>query len=202
MSPSESPALILASASSRRQSLLRQLGVAFEVRTADVDETPFALESPEDYVLRLARAKAMAVREKHDSQSWILGSDTAVVIDEQILGKPADRAHAQAMLQALSGRTHRVLTGIALCGSTQLSRVSVSQVSFRALSKTEIDAYWETGEPQDKAGAYAIQGFGAVFVEHLSGSYSGVMGLPVFETAELLQIAGIRVWSDASHDAY
>ena len=185
----------LASLSPRRQELLQQIGVHYEVLPVDVDETPAAGESAEDYAQRLALAKAGAgwstlVEKK---RLPVLGADTVVVANGTIMGKPRDRQQAIAMLQALSGSTHEVLTAVALVAECSLVRLNISRVTFRTLSLSECEAYWETGEPADKAGAYAIQGLGAVFIGRLEGSYSGVMGLPLFETAELLQESGIRL---------
>ena len=186
--------LVLASASPRRRELLNQIGVRFRQRVIEIDETARELESAEDYVRRVALEKARAVqRELGHDEVLVLGADTAVVVDEILLGKPADFAHARQMLRLLSGRAHRVLSAVALVGEREAARVSASAVWFRALSDAEIDTYWHTGEPQDKAGAYAIQGLGAVFVERLEGSYSGVMGLPLYETAQLLKDFGIQV---------
>ena len=180
--------LILASASPRRQALLRQVGIAFRQQVAEIDETPLDNEVAEDYVVRLALEKARAVRQHSvDDGLPVLGADTAVVVDGRPLGKPENLAHARQMLQLLSGREHRVMSAVALVRSREAVQLSVSRVWFRPLSENEIDAYWRTGEPQDKAGAYAIQGRAAAFIEQLEGSYSGVMGLPLFETAELLK---------------
>ena len=193
------PLVCLASGSPRRQALLAQIGVPHVVRAADIDETTRPAESPADYVRRLARSKSLAVRALGVVLP-VLGADTIVVIDAQLLGKPADEAEGVAMLERLSGRTHRVLTAVALLpahGEPGV-RLSESTVGFRALTRAECVAYWRTGEGRDKAGGYAIQGRGAVFIEHLSGSYSGVMGLPLFETAELLREAGVRYWPDGS----
>jgi len=184
----------LASLSPRRQELLQQIGVHYEVLPVDVDETPAAGENAEDYAQRLALAKAGAgwssLAEK--KRLPVLGADTVVVANGTIMGKPRDRQQAIAMLQALSGSTHEVLTAVALVAEYSLVCLNISRVTFRTLSLSECEAYWETGEPADKAGAYAIQGLGAVFIARLEGSYSGVMGLPLFETAELLQESGIR----------
>ncbi len=188
------PQLYLASRSPRRSELLSQIGVTHEVVTVDVDESPLAGESPADYVVRLALEKAAAGRAAtQHSPQLVLAADTAVVVDGEILGKPADRADAVTMLTRLSGRSHEVLTGIALAGKELESRLSVSQVTFRPITVAEADAYWLSGEPADKAGGYAIQGLGAVFVSHLEGSFSGVVGLPLFTTAELLRGAGIKL---------
>jgi septum formation protein len=190
----------LASASPRRSALLRQIGVRFEVRAADIKEEPLARESPEDYVVRLAAAKAEAVWaavEGADARP-VLAADTAVVLDGVVLGKPADPAEAIAMLERLSGRTNLVLTAVALRDGAGLqTRLSASEVRFRATTAAERLAYCSTGEPLDKAGGYGIQGHAAVFVEELHGSYSGVMGLPLFETATLLARCGLTFWLTA-----
>jgi septum formation protein len=187
--------IYLASASPRRRELLGQLGVRCTVQPADVDETALADEPPAEYVRRVAVDKARAVAASiDDPTALVLAADTAVVHDGRIFGKPADRAAAVCMLTGLGGRTHEVYTGVAVVrGSTCQQGLSRSEVRFRPISETEADAYWRTGEPADKAGAYAIQGLGAVFVESLRGSYSGVMGLPLFETARLLEAFGYRL---------
>ena len=190
------PLVCLASVSQRRRELLAQIGVAHVVAAADIDEAVLPQERAPDYVMRMARAKALAVRARSAALP-VLAADTTVVIDELICGKPQDEAAALAMLERLSGRTHQVLTAVVLAGDGGLaSRLSASEVRFRALSRAECVAYWRSGEPRDKAGGYAVQGRGAVFIEHLSGSYSGVMGLPLFETAQLLASAGVPVWAD------
>lgn len=189
--------LYLASASPRRAELLGQIGVSFIPLVAPIDESVLPDETPEAYVERLARAKAAAALALLEApgDSCVLGADTAVVLDGRILGKPADRQHARDMLEALSGREHQVLTAVAVAGAGMCqSRVVASRVSFRPLSSDEIDAYWATGEPCDKAGAYGIQGLAAVFVSHLQGSYSAVVGLPLCETAQLLEAFGIGHW--------
>ena len=179
----------LASASPRRSALLQQIGVAHEVRPVDIDETPRDAEAPATYAVRLATEKARALWQRlpPSERRPVLGADTTVALGRDILGKPADRAHAQRMLERLSGCEHEVHTAVALVhpGGAD-ARLSTSTVAFRRLEAAEIDWYWHTGEPADKAGAYAVQGFGAIFICHLSGSYSGVMGLPLFETWELL----------------
>ena len=184
----------LASASPRRRELLRQIGVPHVIIHADIDESALAGEAPLQAVQRIARAKAEAVWTR-DSSLPVLAADTTVVLDGLMFGKPRDREHAIEMLTRLSGRTHEVLTAVALAtpGAIEL-RMSVSAVKFRVLSAEECAAYWDTGEPRDKAGAYAIQGLAAVFIESLSGSYSGVMGLPLHETAQLLRSAGLPLW--------
>ena len=192
--PTEQP-LYLASSSPRRRELLSQIGVSFRTVSPDIPEQQLPGESPEAYVRRLALEKAAAGLGLVDGPAIVIGSDTSVVLDDEILGKPRDRADGLAMLARLSGRSHRVMTAVALVDSrgNKQSRLSISDVNFRILSVAECESYWETGEPADKAGGYAIQGRAAVFIEHLSGSYSGVMGLPLFETAELLQAFGIPI---------
>lgn len=184
--------IFLASSSPRRRELLTQIGVAHDVIAVGVDETLHPGEAPELYVVRLALAKAQAGHAIAGAGP-VLGADTAVVIDGAILGKPRDRAEALAMLARLSGRTHHVYTGVALVDAERKahSLLSVSAVSFRNIAEAERISYWDSGEPADKAGAYAVQGLGAIFIERLEGSYSGVMGLPLFETAALLRGCGI-----------
>ena len=187
----------LASGSPRRRELLQQIGVPFRVVGAAVDEAVRSGEAPAAYVARLAAAKADLGWERNSDaiDGPVLAADTSVVLDAKILGKPADREDAEAMLRRLSGRTHEVLTAVALRTANGLrSRLSRSEVTFRRIAAAEARAYWETGEPCDKAGAYAIQGRAAVFISELRGSYSGVMGLPLFETAELLSEAGVWSW--------
>jgi septum formation protein len=190
----------LASASPRRSELLRQIGVPFEVQPADIEEEQLSGEAPETYVVRLAAAKAEAVwvAAVEAERRPVLAADTAVVLDGEVLGKPRDAAEADRMLERLSGRTHRVLTAVALrAGSLVETRLSASEVRFRATTAAERRAYCATGEPFDKAGGYGIQGHAAVFVEELRGSYSGVVGLPLFETAALLARAGLGFWLTA-----
>ena len=193
--------LYLASGSPRRRELLGQIGVPFSTLPTVIDETPLLNEPAVDYVRRLACAKAqvgLASLAAPDA-AVVLGADTSVVLDGRILGKPQDRADALAMLAALSGQTHEVLTAVALANSQRCEvRVVSSQVSFRPLSTAEIEAYWASGEPQDKAGSYAIQGLGAVFVADLHGSFSAVVGLPLCETAALLADFGIPCWQRPS----
>jgi septum formation protein len=187
----------LASGSPRRRELLQQIGVPFRVVGTAVDEAVRVGEAPAAYVERLAGDKADAgwARSRDEADVPVLAADTAVVLGGKVLGKPADRQDAEDMLRQLSGRTHEVLTAIALLTVNGLeSRISRSEVTFRSLAAEEIRDYWETGEPADKAGAYAIQGRAAVFIADLRGSYSGVMGLPLFETAELLSKAGVWHW--------
>lgn len=183
--------LYLASRSPRRHELLQQIGVAYTPVDVEVDESWHAGETPAHYVLRVARAKALSARAALGDDALVLAADTTVVLDGAILGKPVDRADALRMLARLSGREHAVLSGVALAGSNCETRLSESQVRLRASTHAERAAYVASGEPMDKAGAYAIQGRAAVFVAHLTGSYSGVMGLPIFETAELLREAGL-----------
>ena len=188
------PVVCLASVSPRRRELLLQIGVPHKVVGADIDETARSGEAPRDYVMRMARQKALAVRERGEILP-VLAADTTVVLEDVIFGKPRDREDGIAMLRRLSGRTHEVLTAVAVANAGEVSlRLSVSSVRFRPLTLQECNGYWETGEPRDKAGGYAVQGAAAVFIESLSGSYSGVMGLPLFETAELLRAAGVPYW--------
>ena len=188
--------IYLASQSPRRSELLKQLGVHFDVRIADVDEQHLPGESPAQYVQRLASEKANVIWSSlsEDRRRPVLGADTTVCIEGEILGKPANRDEGITMLQRLSGKQHEVLSGIAMIGEKRSVCVNVSQVSFRVLNNAEIEAYWATGEPVDKAGGYAIQGYAAAFVAELHGSYSGVMGLPLFETAKLLSEHNIPIW--------
>ncbi|MFI4894736.1 MAG: Maf family protein [Steroidobacterales bacterium] len=200
------PLLILASASPRRSALLSQIGVPHRIVHAHIDERRGVAESVEHCVRRLAEQKARhvcsqlrdaaaAIDARAGNALPVLGADTAVVIDEAMLGKPRDRAEALAMLARLSGREHAVISAVSLAhGGTVHSRLSRSLVRFRVLDRAECEAYWATGEPRGKAGGYAIQGLGAVFVATLQGSYSAVMGLPLFETAALLAAAGVPVW--------
>jgi septum formation protein len=177
--------LILASGSPRRVELLRAAGIEFTVRISDVDETILPGESPRDYVLRLSRAKALAVAGEDEI---VLGADTTVVIEDEIAGKPVDIEDARRMLKALSGKWHEVLTGITLLrGHKILSDVAITRVKFSEMSEPEIDWYVSTGEPMDKAGAYGIQGYASRFVECIEGSYSNVVGLPVQMVYRMLQ---------------
>jgi septum formation protein len=187
--------IYLASRSPRRRELLRQIGVVHRLLDIEVDESVRIGESPSDYVLRLSQDKAMAgLASRAGGENLpVLAADTCVVVGKEMLGKPADRQEGLRMLGRLSGATHRVYTAVALDDGRLATRLSVSEVSFRRLSEAEMAAYWATGEPADKAGAYAIQGLGGQFVRELRGSYSGVMGLPLYETAELLREAGIEL---------
>lgn len=187
-SASRSPELILASASPRRAELLRAMGVCFQVVAADLDETPHPGESGAAHVARLARAKAHAVQLATATGLPVLGADTTVIGGGRLLGKPRSEAEAVAMLQALSGGTHQVCTAIALVRGDREAAVTVATaVTFRVLSVAECHAYWRSGEPADKAGGYALQGLGGVFVTRIEGSCSAVIGLPVAETYTLLQ---------------
>jgi septum formation protein len=186
--------LHLASQSPRRRQLLEQIGVEFAVLDVDVVEQRAPDEAPQEYVSRVARDKARAglIRLGHADDVVVLGADTEVVLDDEVFGKPQDADAAAAMLRRLSGRTHAVISAVWLVGTArEQCEVCVSQVRFATLDESAIAAYVATGEPFGKAGAYAIQGRGAMLVEHLQGSYSGVMGLPVFETARLLRDFGI-----------
>ncbi len=186
------PALYLASSSPRRREILSALGLEFTVRSRDVDETPLPGEAAEDMVLRLARAKALAP--DVGESDVVIAADTAVVVDHVALGKPRDEDDALAMLMQLSGRQHSVVTGVAVRGAGRVREVlSATNVHFRDIGQDEARAYWQSGEPRDKAGAYAIQGIGGAFVENIEGSYSGVVGLPVFETLKLLHDVGVHV---------
>ncbi|HEV8259097.1 MAG TPA: Maf family protein [Casimicrobiaceae bacterium] len=202
----ERPSVYLASKSPRRQELLRQLGVEFDElllreapgRRRDIVEAPRRGEAPQEYIKRIARLKASVgwhrMQRRGLAPKPVLGADTEVVLDGGALGKPADAAAAVAMLTAMSDRTHEVITAVAIRWQTQIAQaVSTSRVTFRAIAHDEIERYVATGEPFDKAGGYAIQGKAAVFVQHLEGSYSGVMGLPLFEMAEILARIGFPV---------
>lgn len=194
--------LILASSSPRRQELLTQIGVPFSVQVPAIDETPLVGEAPPAYVQRMAEEKARAVLAQQAGDVCVLAADTSVIVDELILGKPADAADAKAMLRRLSGREHQVLSAIAVADQSRLNSQVVScKVAFRTLTDAEIDAYWLTGEPRDKAGSYAIQGLGAVFVQAIHGSYSAVVGLPLAETAALLGEFAIACWQNKETDS-
>ena len=198
------PQLILASASPRRAELLRQIAVHFTQVSVDVDESPLllsggGLEAPEAYVSRLALLKAQCgqlqnIQSSNAEPVPVLGSDTCVVVDNDILGKPRDDTDAKNLLQRLSGQVHQVMTGVAVVkDQIAVSALSITEVEFRRLSASEIQRYVDSGEPNDKAGAYAIQGFAAVFIKKITGSYSGVMGLPLAETYQLLKQMGVIV---------
>ncbi|UFH50161.1 Maf family protein [Pseudomonas sp. KNUC1026] len=189
------PTLHLASGSPRRRELLSQIGVPFSTISASIDETPLPGEAAQAYVLRLALAKAQAGSQHLGAPGVVLGADTAVVLDGHILGKPANEQTAIDTLLALAGREHQVLTAVALFDGQRSEALCVaSRVRFRAIDAQEARAYWASGEPADKAGGYAIQGLGAVFVASLEGSYSAVVGLPLCETARMLALFGIACW--------
>ncbi len=194
------PLVVLASASPRRSALLAQIGVAHAVRVTDVDESALAGETPGALVRRLAQAKAIEGRRRNPGLP-VLGADTIVVLDAVVFGKPADQPDCVRMLQALGGHTHHVLTAVALAmpdsgraaapGDSVALACSDTAVTMRVISPQEAATYWASGEPAGKAGGYAIQGRGARFIAHIDGSYSGVMGLPLYETAQLLQAHGL-----------
>lgn len=194
MSLNDCGQLILASASPRRRELLQQIGVKFRVEVADIDETPLSAETPAAYVARLALGKAQKVAANNPG-CVVLGSDTTVVLDDEILGKPENDADARRILATLAGRCHQVMTAVALVRDDQQRQQTViTQVHFAALTAAQIAAYVATGEPADKAGAYGIQGLGAVLVDAIDGSYSNVVGLPLTETAAMLQEFNIPIW--------
>lgn len=187
--------LILASASPRRKELLARLGVPFEVRVADIDETPLSGESPLAMTERLAQAKAAAISARLDYRCWILGSDTTVALGERVFGKPGSRQAAIDTLQLLSAQTHQVISSISLL-STDIAIPSqtlsvISRVQFGRLSRAQIETYCDTDEPYDKAGSYGIQGLAGSFVEHIEGDYSAIMGLPLWATAQMLRGAAL-----------
>lgn len=190
--------VVLASQSPRRRELLDQIDIGYRVMPVDIDETPRQGEAADEYVQRLAIEKAEAARRRLDEPSLpVIAADTAVVLGEQILGKPTDRAQAAQMLAQLSGREHRVMTAVAVADTARVEHaLSVSRVQFAALDEAQIKNYLASGEADDKAGAYAIQGLAAVFVQSMSGSYSGIVGLPLFETAQLLERFGVRAASE------
>lgn len=196
--------IYLASASPRRAALLTQIGAAHQVRAVAVDESVLHGEQPARYVQRLAALKAETLWRdlRQPVRAAVLAADTAVAIDGKILGKPVEERDCVRMLTLLSGRTHQVFTGVALCWAEgSEGRLSVSDVTFRRLGSDEIHAYWRSGEPADKAGAYAIQGLAALFIERIAGSYSGIMGLPLFETGELLALTGWELTAPERRDA-
>jgi septum formation protein len=194
------PGLVLASASPRRADLLARLGVRPRVRPAEVDETPRPDERPADLVVRLAGAKAAASAAVGDGDEVVLAADTVVVLDGDALGKPTDRDDAERMLRALSGRTHEVVTGLAVLRGavTAMDRVT-TRVTFRRLTDAEVAWYLDTGEPDDKAGGYGLQGAGAVLVERVEGSDTNVIGLPLAETVTLLRDVGMDLLADHRH---
>ncbi|MGR8941620.1 MAG: Maf family protein [Gammaproteobacteria bacterium] len=186
--------IILASASPRRRELLDQIRVAYRAWPVHIDESPRANETPQDYARRIAAEKSAACHAQAAHLGLpVLAADTAVVLNGVIMGKPKDKDDACTMLRQLSGQTHQVYSAVSLRGRGHGEALSVTQVTFRTISEQEISAYWATSEPFDKAGSYAIQGLGGVFVRTIAGSFSGVVGLPLFETAELLLQQGIQV---------
>lgn len=192
--------LILASQSPRRKELLSQLGYQFTCIPADIDESVLANESPEKYVERLAIEKALHVSSTQNNGSTVLGSDTSVVLGKEILGKPDNYQSCYNMLRSLSNRKHKVLTSIAVVKDNVVkSEVIETHVQFKALSDIEIENYWQTGEPKDKAGSYGIQGIGGQFIVAIEGSYSTVVGLPLYETAKLLGECGFTSPLQSKH---
>ena len=189
--------LVLASGSPRRQQLLKQLGAEYSVCGQNIQETLKKNEALEEFVVRLAREKAVAgFDQQSDANTVVLGADTIVVCGNVALGKPSGKEDAQRMLLMLSGKSHRVLSAVSLVTASKEKHImSDTLVAFRDIDVREAERYWATGEQADKAGGYAIQGFGAVFVKSITGSYSGVMGLPLFETAGLLREFGVPLWS-------
>jgi septum formation protein len=185
--------IILASASPRRKALLAQIKVTAIIHPVDLDETPLFDEKPLAYTQRLAAEKSALCASVRNTHLPILAADTVVVLDDLIMGKPKNEEDGLAMLTKLSGRTHQVYTAISLRGKQHWQALSITDVTFRQLTEVEIITYWRTREPEDKAGGYGIQGLGSLFVESITGSYSGVMGLPLFETAELLVKQGINL---------
>jgi septum formation protein len=194
--------IYLASASPRRKELLQQLGIAFEALPANIPEQPRPGEAAPTYVMRLAREKARDVADRVRTRGLpiypVLGADTEVVLDGEVLGKPNDRAHGCAMLRRLSGRTHEVLTAVVLLDQdAEHQALSQTRVTFTELADADIEAYWASGEAADKAGGYAVQGRGAAFIARLEGSYSGVVGLPLYELAQLLKRVDRKPWTMA-----
>ncbi len=187
--------LVLASASPRRKQLLAQLGVSFDITSADIDESVLPSESASDYVSRLALEKCQAVFEKLPNGHVVIGSDTSVVIDQKILGKPQSKEDAISMLMQLSGNWHQVMTAVAITDGTKTRQiVAITDVEFCTLNESDCLKYWNTEEPLDKAGSYAIQGIGERFVKQIKGSYSAVVGLPISQVADLLDEFEIEYW--------
>jgi septum formation protein len=196
------PQIYLASSSPRRHELLEQIGIGYQLLDVNIDEQRHGHEAAEMYVLRMALGKARSgwVSVRDEAPLPVLGADTVVFIDDEILGKPADRDEAGQMLAKLSNRTHYIYTGVALDSDDEKTRLSVSNVTFRELDDLECRVYCASEEVLDKAGAYAIQERAAVFISRIEGSYSGVMGLPLFETAELLAEVGIHIFPGADSE--
>jgi septum formation protein len=198
------PQIYLASQSPRRRALIEQLGIHYQTLNVEIDESPRAGEAPADFVMRLAKEKAWAGWQMVAEQLIpVVGADTCIVMDQQIIGKPKNREQGIELLSRYSGCAHQVITGVAMVGLeagkhdpdvVQHVRVNTSTVTFRTITDDECEQYWQTGEPMGKAGGYAIQGKAAVFIEKLEGSYSGVMGLPLFEFAELISMFGIKIF--------
>jgi septum formation protein len=186
--------IILASASPRRKELLDQIKVPYRVHPVNIDETPLFNETPLNYVQRLAAEKSAACIAQLATDIPVLAADTAVILGDVIMGKPKNEVDALAMLTQLSGKTHQVYSAVSLRGREHSQAVTITEVTFRRLTKQEILDYWHSGEPLDKAGSYAIQGMGSIFVESIKGSFSGVVGLPLFETAQLLSKQGIELF--------
>ena len=194
------PVLHLASASPRRRELLTALGLDFSYDGVAIDESALPGEVPSDMVLRLATSKARTAYESGEHPAPVLGAYTIVLVDDRVFGKPASKEEALAMLASLSGRTHQVLTGVAVVANGELqTAISRTEVQFREIHPDEAEAYWQSGEPAGKAGAYAVQGLGGIFVSAINGSYTGVVGLPVFETVNLLRRAGIELPAMPDH---
>ncbi len=186
--------IVLASASPRRAELLQQIGLEFDISPSDIDESVHANEAVVDYVQRMALSKATVARQQHQPQDIIIAADTTVAIDNTILGKPENEAHCLEMLESLSGRIHMVYTAVVVSQIDYVGKaLSSSEVSFRHIDNTEAKNYWLTGEPKDKAGSYAIPGKGAVFVDQITGSYSGVVGLPLYELTQLLRDTDVSI---------
>lgn len=187
------PVLVLASASPRRKELLKQIGVPFLAIVAGIEEIAHSRESPRDFVLRMAREKALEVLNVRGASLPVLGSDTAVIVNDEILGKPADREDAVSMLNRLSGRTHEVFSAVAVAVSeTEIyEALNITRVTFSELDRNWIESYCDSGDPMDKAGAYGVQGKAAEKISRIEGSFYGVMGLPLYETAQLLKSAKV-----------
>ncbi len=192
-SETKSPAIILASGSPRRRELLQQIGVGFRIVPADIPEIPLPGEDPGKFVLRMAREKALEVLRREGAERPVLGADTAVILDGRILGKPADRGEAVSMLNGLSGRTHEVCSAVAVATGEDeiLEALNITRVTFSELNARWIEAYCDSGDPMDKAGAYGVQGKAAEKISRIEGSFYCVMGLPLYETAEILKRAKV-----------
>jgi septum formation protein len=194
------PVLHLASSSPRRRELLTALGLNFSYEGVAIDESALPGEAASDTVLRLAASKARTAHESGNYKVPVLGADTLVILEDRVFGKPKSMKEALNMLASLSGRRHQVLTGVALMANGELQTAeSLTEVQFREIHPDEAEAYWQSGEPAGKAGAYAVQGLGGIFVSAINGSYTGVVGLPVFETANLLRRAGIELPATPDH---